>query len=275
MKIRKKDAGLKRRSKRRNGILVAVTGILLVSAWYILGKSYVYEGLGTPGVYPVSRLDMDCLYINEDGFKVYDDGTVEGVPGIDVSAYQGSIDWERVRAAGVEFVMIRLGYSSTADGALHMDERFEENIEGALDAGLMVGVYFFSQAINTGEAIEEAEFVVQNLREYDITGPVAFDMEPVGEDDRISDLTVEERTEIADAFCGAIESYGYTGLIYGNSSWLSDSIDLSYLTDHHIWLAHYNRTTDFPYKFVMWQYSSEGEVDGIEGYVDLNIYFGE
>lgn len=261
--------------KKREAVLAAVSVGLLIFAWIVLGRGYEYTGLGNPEDYPLSELDMDCIYRNDDGFRVYDDGNIKGIPGIDVSEYQNSIDWEKVKAAGAEFAVIRLGYSSASDGSLHLDSRYEENIRGALDAGLKVGVYFFSQAITTDEAVREAEFVAKNLRGYDITGPVAFDMEPVGEGDRIENLTAEDKTEIADAFCRAIESYEYTSMIYGNPSWISNHLNLSYLADHSIWLAHYTWATDYPYKFAMWQYSSEGKVDGIEGNVDLNIYFGK
>ncbi len=262
------------RAKKRNLILAGISVFLILIAWLILGRGYEYTGLEDPEDYPLSELDMNCVYRNDDGFRVYDDGKVRGIPGIDVSEYQKSIDWERVREAGAEFAIIRLGYSSASDGSLHLDARYEENIKGAADAGIKTGVYFFSQAVNTEEAVKEAEFVAKNLRGYDITGPVAFDMEPVGEGDRIEVLTAEDKTEIADAFCRAIESFGYPSMIYGNPSWISNHLNLSYLSDHSIWLAHYTWATDYPYKFVMWQYSSEGKVDGIEGNVDLNMYFG-
>lgn len=270
---KRKRYRLKAVAKKRNLILAGISVFLILIAWLILGRGYEYTGLEDPEDYPLSELDMNCVYRNDDGFRVYDDGKVKGIPGIDVSAYQKSIDWRRVKNAGAEFAIIRLGYSSASDGSLHLDSRYEENIKGALDAGIKVGVYFFSQAITTDEAVKEAEFVAKNLRGYDITGPVAFDMEPVGEGDRIEVLTAEDKTEIADAFCRAIESFGYSSMIYGNPSWISNHLNLSYLSDHSIWLAHYTWATDYPYKFVMWQYSSEGKVDGIEGNVDLNMYF--
>lgn len=261
--------------KKRNMILLGITVVLIFTGWLILGRGYEYKGLEDPEDYPLSQLDMDYVYRGEDGFRRYDDGKVKAIPGIDVSEFQNKVNWEKVKKAGAEFAIIRLGYSSAGDGSLHLDARYEENIKGALDAGIKVGVYFFSQAIDTDEAVSEAEYVAKHLRGYDITGPVAFDMEPVGEDDRIEDLTRDDKTEIADAFCRAIESHGYRSMIYGNPSWISNHLNLSYLTDHNIWLAHYTWATDYPYEFAMWQYSSEGKVDGIKGNVDLNMYFGE
>ena len=253
---KRKRYRLKAGAKKRNLILAGISVMLIIIAWLVLGRGYEYTGLEDPEDYPLSELDMNCVFRNDDGFRVYDDGKVKGIPGIDVSEYQKSIDWEKVKKAGAQFAIIRLGYSSASDGSLHLDSRYEENIKGALDAGIKVGVYFFSQAITTEEAVKEAEFVAKKLRGCDITGPVAFDMEPVGEGDRIEELTAEDKTEIADAFCRAIESFGYSSMIYGNPSWISNHLNLSYLTDHSIWLAHYTWATDYPYKFVMWQYSS-------------------
>lgn len=254
-------------------IIVAVALAMFVSTvtvfYIILGS---YDGLGMRQSIPENDYNMNYLY-EEGGFLRYEDDNYESAVGIDVSYYQKDIDWEKVKAAGADFAIIRLGYRGYETGELVLDEYFRENLREAKDAGLDVGVYFFSQATTTSEAIKEARFVIRHIRGKGVTYPVVFDMEPIEGADRITDLTVEEKTEIADAFCQVIERNGYTPMIYGNPQWLNDNLDLSYLTDYDIWLAHYAETTDFPYCFKMWQYTQSGKIDGIKGDVDLDIYF--
>ena len=132
---KRKRYRLKAGAKKRNLILAGISVMLILIAWLVLGRGYEYTGLEDPEDYPLSGLDMNCVFRNEDGFRVYDDGKVKGIPGIDVSEYQKSIDWEKVKKAGAQFAIIRLGYSSASDGSLHLDSRYEENIKGALDAG--------------------------------------------------------------------------------------------------------------------------------------------
>ncbi len=148
-------------------------------------------------------------------------------------------------------------------------------VAAAKAAGVDVGVYFFSQAITVDEAMEEARFVLKHIRFHGVTYPVAFDMEPVDGDDRISGLSKAEKTEIADAFCQVIKANRFKPVIYGNPTWLRKNIKLDYLTDYELWLAHYTDETDFSSKYLMWQYTDAGLVDGIDGYVDMNLYFKE
>lgn len=194
--------------------------------------------------------------------------------GIDVSKFQGEIDWNKVADSGVEFAIIRIGYRGYGTGALMMDETAIQNIEGALNAKIKVGVYFFSQAITTKEAVEEAEFVIENIKNYDITYPVIFDTEEiVNEDSRADGLSTEERTEIAIAFLERVKKAGYTPAIYANLRWFTMSLDIPELEAYDKWYAYYDKELYFPYKISMWQYSENGQVDGINGSVDLNISF--
>lgn len=240
-------------------------------------KNTVYTGLKTPEEYreyEKSDLDTSAFFTDEYGFKGYNDGVVKYKRGIDVSEHQGNIDWAQVKAAGVEFAYIRLGYRTYDLGNLKEDSCFEYNIQEALANGLEVGVYFFSQASNVDEAIEEASFVVERINNYEIALPVAFDMEEVsGANDRVSHLSVPEVTEISDAFCTIIENYGYDSIIYTNPYWAEYKLDLSKLLTRKLWLAHYTGDTLFPYRVEIWQYSESGTVDGIGENVDLNIMY--
>ncbi len=243
-----------------------------VTVFYIVLGSY--DGLGMRHAVPENSYSTEGFH-REKGRIYYEDDTYTSVAGIDVSYYQKDIDWERVKAAGIDFAMIRLGYRGTHSGKLTMDSYFKDNLREAKAAGVDVGVYFFSQAQTTKEAIREARFVLRHIRGKGVTYPVAFDMEPVEGGDRITGLTVSEKTEIADAFCQVIRRNGYTPVIYGNPNWLLENLDLRYLTDYPVWLAHYTDSTDYPYSYVMWQYTQDGRVDGIRGDVDLNLYFVE
>lgn len=266
----------KRISTRIKLIIIAAALAMFVCTvsviYIVLGN---YDGLGLRQTIPENPYDMSYVY-EKNGFLHYDDGTYQSITGIDVSVYQKKIDWEKVKAAGVDFAMIRLGYRSyDEEGDLALDSRFKENLREAKRAGLDVGVYFFSQAKTTEEAIKEARFVVRHIRGRGVTYPVVFDMEPIDGADRITGLDTEEKTQIADAFCQVIDRNGYTPMIYGNPQWLKKHVKLEYLTKYDTWLAHYADGTDYPYRFRMWQYSQSGKVDGIKGHVDLNMYFIE
>lgn len=190
--------------------------------------------------------------------------------GIDVSSHQQQINWSSVAQDGVSFAYIRLGYRGSSEGTLHVDDFFTQNLSGAKNAGIDVGVYFFSQAITEEEAREEARFVLKQLDRASLDYPIAFDMEPSPEGGGRADaLTREEATAIANAFCDEIQKSGYRAIIYGNSYDLS-KYDLSALTGR-IWLAQYDGKPDGSISFVMWQYTPKGTVAGISGSVDLNL----
>ena len=228
----------------------------------------------------LKKSDFDSKYIvsNENGIKTYEPKEGEDISllGVDVSSYQGDINWNKVKADGVDYAIIRLGYRGYGTGAVLVDTKYHANMKKAAAAGMPTGVYFYSQAINEQEAIEEAETVIENLRGYSIDYPVVFDMEEVNDDPenvRTSQLTPKERTDITLAFCERISEAGYTPMVYGNISWMILNLELERLEEYDKWFAQYFKQPFFPYEFAMWQYTYNGKIDGIEGGVDLNMGF--
>ncbi len=223
---------------------------------------------------PKHEYDFTKLVCQSDLMKYYENGKQVSYTGVDISKFQDYVDFVKVKKAGIDFVMIRLGARGYGTGQLILDEYFQDNIKRATDAGLQVGAYFYSQAISEAEAIEEANMVIENLGEYNISYPVAFDMEKVENDTARTDiLTRDEKTTIAKAFMDTITAAGYKTMLYGNKEWLIKEIDMSKLTAYDVWLSQAADIPDYPYRFGMWQYSFEGFVDGITGYVDMNISF--
>ncbi|MBE5962219.1 MAG: hypothetical protein E7256_12720 [Lachnospiraceae bacterium] len=213
----------------------------------------------------------------KDGFKVYYDenGKKACQIGIDVSKYQGEIDWVKVKESGIDYAMIRIGYRGMNEGTLELDPYFIQNIEAANEAGVPVGVYFFSQAITADEVVEEAELVIETLKEYKVSYPVVFDTEMVTTyAARANNLTRQQRTDFASMFCKMVKDAGYTPMIYANTKWMVMGIDLEQLGDYDLWYAYYgDDVAAFPYQFDMLQYSDTGSVPGISSEVDLNISF--
>lgn len=223
---------------------------------------------------PKHEYDFTKLVCQSDLMKYYEDGRQTSYVGVDISKFQDYVDFVKVKKAGIDFVMLRVGARGYGTGQLILDEYFSDNLKRATDAGLEVGVYFYSQAISKEEAIEEANMVIENLGEYKISYPVAFDMELVENDTaRIDILTKTEKTTVAKAFLDTIAAAGYKTMIYGNKEWLIKEIDMSKLTAYDVWLSQAADIPDYPYKFSMWQYSFEGSVDGITGYAGMNISF--
>ncbi|MBE5862844.1 MAG: hypothetical protein E7295_08340 [Lachnospiraceae bacterium] len=197
--------------------------------------------------------------------------TGNGVLGIDVSRWNGSIDWKAVKNSGVSFVIIRCGYRGSSEGALIEDPKFTTNIKGAVNAGLKVGIYFFTQAINEREAVYEASYVIDKIKNYKITYPVFLDVEPSG--GRADKISKETRTNVCKAFCQTIQNAGYTAGIYANKNWLEEKIDVSQLNAYKIWLAQYAAQPTYTGRYDMWQYKSTGVISGISGNVDLNLSY--
>ena len=228
---------------------------------------------------PQCTYDFDNLETDETtGYKKFDDeeNGVTARLGIDVSEFQGeAIDWKQVKASGIKFVIIRLGYRAYGEnGELVLDAMYEQNIEGALDAGLEVGVYFFSQAVNAAEAVEEAEFVLDNLASYKITGPVVYDTEEIKWDTaRTDDNTKQEFTNYCKVFCDTVEQAGYAPMIYSNMKWMAFTLDMSELSEYDFWYADYHEKPQCPYDYKIWQYSEDGVVPGINANVDMNLWF--
>ena len=196
--------------------------------------------------------------------------------GVDISQQTGSVNFESLKAAGIDYVMIRLGARGYSTGQITVDEKFHENIEGAAAAGLDVGVYFYSQAVSADEAVQEASVVIQNLEPYkaSVRYPVAFDMSLVGSDQARSDgLSRDDRTTVAAAFLETVSAAGYTPMVYGDKEWLIKEVDLTRLQQYDIWLAQEQDIPDYPYRFAMWQYTTSGTVNGIRGDANLNLSF--
>lgn len=220
--------------------------------------------------------DFDNIVSTDKEKQYVESGTVKSIKGIDVSTYQGNIDWEKVKADGVEYAIIRVGYRGYGTGKIVLDDKFEKNIENATKAGIKVGVYFFSQAISVEEAREEALYVIDKVSGYKLDYPIVFDMEEIAEDEyRTKDLTKQQRTEITKAFCDTVIQSGHKAMVYGNIKWFMEQVDLSELEEYDKWFAQYFNTPFFPYELAMWQYTGKGQVDGIEHAVDLNICFKE
>ncbi len=227
-----------------------------------------------PGPIAPNRYD-GSKYVKKGDFLTY---TGEGPSyiGIDVSAHQKDIDWKQVAAAGVDFAMIRVGYRGYSVGSINKDAYFDYNIKNALANGIEVGVYFFSQAMNETEALEEARQTLDWIRGYDITYPVVFDWEQVDKDiSRTKDADGATTTRCAQAFCQVVEDAGYIAMTYGSPSKIyAGGLDLAQLQEYPFWLAHYTTDwvpTSFRYHYNMWQYSSNGAVPGIPTRVDLNV----
>lgn len=278
--------------KKKGSPLIAVLGVVIAIAAVVLavmGIGKVIRNLATTEetALTVNVAGQD-VKINEEietnaydakDFYVDSDGRVkyngDGVSyGIDVSRHQGKIDWAAVAADGIDFAVMRVGYRGSSEGTLNIDDRFVENINGALAEGIEVGVYFFSQAITEAEALQEAEYVLNIIDGYDLKYPVFFDWEP-SEDEAARSFNIDyaQITRFAEIFCERIEKAGYKSGIYFNSVQGYLHYDLSSFDDTCLWLAEYSTTPNFYYNYHIWQYTNKGKVDGINGDVDINICF--
>ena len=221
-----------------------------------------------------NKYSWDNLKLENGRMVYYEKGDVASTTGIDVSDLQGSIDWEAVKNDGIDFAMLRCGRRGSTEGQLYTDTKYYENVEGATRAGLPHGVYFFSQATNEQEALEEAEYVLNLINGAGVTYPVVYDQEPVTDSSgRANNLSAEQLTKNAQTFCKRIEEAGYTPMVYGNQYDLSrlnvDQVNAA------VWYAEYpaSRPTSSYHDFVMWQYSHTGKVNGISTSVDMDILF--
>lgn len=245
----------------------------------------VYETEVTYSYTGWQTIDGATYFFDKNGNKVTGQQVIEGVSytfssegvrsgtiGIDVSKYQTGIDWTRVKNAGINFVMIRCGYRGYGSGVLVEDPMYASHIKGAKAAGLRVGVYFFSQAINEAEAVEEASMAVSLAKKYGINMPIAIDSEyAAGGSGRADGLSKSERTTITKAFCNTVKSAGYTPMVYASKSWFGSKLDTSQLSGFRIWVAHYADKCGYTGTYHIWQNTSKGKVDGVPGYVDMNI----
>ena len=227
---------------------------------------------------PLNTHNYSNLSLSENNrYTYYVNGEKNCFTGIDVSYHQGEIDWEKVAADGIDFVMVRVGYRGYETGQLNKDSRVDEYISGAVEAGLDVGAYFYSQALTEEEAAEEARFVCEILAPYEISYPVAFDWEVTGDDSaRSNDISPETLTKCAIAFCNEISAQGYTPMVYGNLRMALIKFDMRGLNQYDFLYAQYkdgHHPPEYPYALSIWQYASDGSVDGIDGDVDMNISF--
>lgn len=225
---------------------------------YITKNKYNFEGL----VYETPIM------------KYYENSKNISNMGVDISKENGTVDFNKLKNAGVQFVMIKVGARGYGSGQITLDDHFTEYVEGATNAGLNIGVYFYSQAVTKEEALEEANLVYESIKNYKITYPIAFYMEKItGDISRADSLTKEARSSIALDFLQALKNVGYKGIIYGNKEWLIQKINLSTVGSFDIWLSQVGDVPDYPYKFSMWQYTQSGKIDGINGDAGLNICF--
>ena len=197
-----------------------------------------------------------------------------GTPGIDVSSWNKKIDWQKVADAGVKFAIIRCGYRGASSGSLVRDENFEDNIAGAQMHGIKTGIYFYSQAMNESEAIEEASMACSMADKYKLELPIYIDSElSSGGKGRADDLDSDTRTQVLLAFMKTVESTGNSTGVYASVKWFSSRVDASEFDKYHVWLAQYRDAPDYDGNYDMWQYSSKGKVDGIETNVDLDTSY--
>ena len=208
-----------------------------------------------------NEYDFDNFLKNENGFYQYEDNTYQSKLGIDVSTYQGIIDWKKVKKAGIEFAILRLGFRGYGQaGNIVLDTNFEKNYKAAKKEGIEIGVYFFSQAINIEEVKEEADFVLKHLKGKEITYPVAFDLEKIKNDTaRTDNLTSSEITNMTLEFCKMMEEKGYIPSIYGNAKTFTTKMQLELFNNYQKWYADYQEKPLYPYAFTIWQYTEKRE----------------
>ncbi|MDO4294315.1 MAG: GH25 family lysozyme, partial [Eubacteriales bacterium] len=231
-------------------------------------------------------IDGRRYYFDKNGNPVTGDQVIQGmkysfnsdgsmktgsVMGIDVSRHNGNVDWNAVKASGVDFVILRCGYRGSSTGALIEDQTFRKNIKGASAAGLKIGVYVFSQAVNSVEAVEEASLALSLVQGYKLTYPIFIDVESAN--GRADGLSAAARTQIITSFCQTVQNSGYKAGIYANKTWLSSKMNVGALGNYRIWLAQYAAAPTYGGRYEMWQYSSQGSIPGISGHVDLNVSY--
>lgn len=268
--------------KRRVSLPQILLGIFVILA-LILGMAIgkYRQNQQTEGndiILPIEEPGIDYEKIDRtNGRFSYEDENYTSLFGIDVSTYQNEIDWKKVKEDGVDFVFIRIGRRGATSGLLYEDDLFETNYAGARENGLKVGVYFFSQAVSEKEAREEADWVRKHLSGKQIDLPVVYDCEEVylkDETPRMEGLDKEQITANAKAFAERIARHRYETIIYTNAYWAEEVYDMNELSDIPVWLAQYDvEIPVFEHPFVIWQYTDSGQIDGIEGPVDLNIMF--
>jgi GH25 family lysozyme M1 (1,4-beta-N-acetylmuramidase) len=257
---------------------------------YYNDKAVFYKRLTTPASYKYTgwqNVDGKTYFYDKNNNAVTGEQVIQGAKynfasdgalitgsgtlGIDVSKWNGNIDWNAVKNSGVSYVIIRCGYRGSTTGAMIEDPKFKTNIRGANAAGLKVGIYFFSQAVNEVEAVEEASMTINLIKNYSISYPVFLDVEPSG--GRADGIDKNTRTQVIKAYCETIRNSGYTAGVYANKTWLTSYMNVGELGAYKIWLAQYNTAPTYSGRIDLWQYTSKGQVNGIGGHTDLNLSY--
>ena len=274
-------------------ILIAIAVLVLAAAVVIValslrpepvdpheGQVYIYDGFDWIWMTPLPGVEANSLTAEDfsdlSGCPTYTGSDYQVLRGIDVSEHQHEIDWAQVAASGVDYAYVRLGYRGYTEGGLFEDPYFRANVEGALANGLQVSVYFFSQAISVQEAIEEAEYVLARIRDYNITLPVVYDWEKINGETaaRTDNLDFSILNDCAVAFCDTVKNAGYEPAIYFNRHLGYYGYDLSRMTDYDFWFALPESSfPNFYYAVDMWQYSFTEQVPGIAEPTDMNLMF--
>ena len=274
-------------------ILIAIAVLVLAAAVVIVALSlrpepvdpheaqvYIYDGFDWIWMTPLPGVEANSLtaddFSDRSGCPTYTGSDYQVLRGIDVSEHQHEIDWAQVAASGVDYAYVRLGYRGYTEGGLFEDPYFRANVEGALANGLQVSVYFFSQAISVQEAIEEAEYVLARIRDYNITLPVVYDWEKINGETaaRTDNLDFSILNDCAVAFCDTVKNAGYEPAIYFNRHLGYYGYDLSRMTDYDFWFALPESSfPNFYYAVDMWQYSFTEQVPGIAEPTDMNLMF--
>ncbi|MGN0318094.1 MAG: GH25 family lysozyme [Lachnospira sp.] len=240
--------------------------IIASTGWQTINNNKYYFKSGTP-VTGWNNIDGRQYYFNGQGI-------LSSTLVIDVSKYNGDIDWKAVKDSGIEYAIIRAAYRGYSTGRLSRDSYFEQNINNATAAGLKVGVYIYSSAINTAEAVDEASLLVNLCKPYNVTLPLIIDVEDSESGaGRADKLSMSERTSIINAFCSTVKSAGYSAMVYANKDWLTNCINVSDInTGCWIWMAQYSSKFTYSGSFDMWQFTSSGTVPGITGPVDISAW---
>lgn len=292
-KHKKREIAMKR--KKKTGLLWCFTAVLVIALTAVLmagairpgivdphaGQVYVYDGFDWIWLTPLEGVEANAMkkddFVWQGRIPSYVRDDYEVLRGVDVSEHQFDIDWQQAAASGIDFAFVRVGRRGYSAGALKEDDYYRQNLEGARSAGLEVGVYFFSQAVNVQEAIEEAEYTLELIKGYDITLPVVYDWEKIYENPdeaRTTGLDTHVLSDCAVAFCETIKRAGYTPCIYFNRHTGYYGLDLSRMTDYVFWFAlPESPFPNFYYKVDIWQYSFDDIVPGIPGETDMNLLF--
>lgn len=214
-------------------------------------------------------------FVKKDPFmSYYLNGKEASWSGVDISSKQGVVDFKKLKKAGCDYVMIKVGGRGYSSGEIVLDDNFKDYMKGAKSAGLDIGVYFFSQAITEDEVEEEVETLLEAIKDYTITYPIAFQMQEIeGDMARVESLDKESRTELTEIFLSRIKKAGYKPMLYGNKEWLATKLDLETLAEYEVWFSQEEDTPDYPYEFGMWQYEKAGAVSGVEEETGLSISF--